>query len=87
MVRVDKVLLLIMSAQVRKGRRTLSVAKAEAKREVAANSEEVKLIEDERYKTKLTPPVDTRENTLCLLCLLSLYVLCWVFMCASFVKS
>ena len=79
MVRVDKVLLLIMSAQVRKGRRTLSVAKAEAKREVVANSEEVKLIEDERYKTKLTPPVDTRENTLRPLCSFSLSIICWVF--------
>ena len=53
------------------GRCTLLVAMMEAKREVAANSEEVKLIEDKGYKTKLTPPDDMRINTVRLLCSLA----------------
>ena len=43
-VRGDAVLLFLMPAQVWGGRHNLAVAKAEAKTEVAANSEELKLI-------------------------------------------
>ena len=68
----------------RGGWRTLSVAKAETKREIAANKKEVKQIEDKGYKTNLTPTVDTRKNIIRPLCLLALSVLCWVFVCASF---
>ena len=52
------------------------MAKAEGKMGVAANSEELKLIEDKELKTKLTPPVDMVVNTVRPLCSLILSVLC-----------
>ena len=35
----------------------------------------------------MTPPVDTRVNTVRPLCSLALSVLCWVFVCASFLRN
>ena len=48
----------------------------EAKIEVGANCEEVKLLADKIQKTELTIPVDMCKYIACTLWLIALYVIC-----------